>query len=219
MPWRHAVAEWTQHSCFFASHLHLWRGELHVLRGVSFQLQSGQCLQVTGPNGAGKSTLLRALCGLLPLESGQVTWNGDDTQRDPLAFHAALAYLGHYTALKTELSAAENLRYSVGLRRPTTGEDIRAQLSAVGLPMDMEHRLVRQMSAGQQRRVALARVLLQRSPLWLLDEPNSNLDVAGQAVFSRMLTAHLQNGGMAVVATHHALSLSAGLLTTLELSA
>jgi ABC-type transport system involved in cytochrome c biogenesis ATPase subunit len=80
-----------------ASALHLWRGDLHVLRGLSFELRSGHCLQLTGPNGAGKSTLLRALCGLLPLESGVVAWNGDNTQQDPLRFHASLSYLGQKT--------------------------------------------------------------------------------------------------------------------------
>jgi heme exporter protein A len=204
---------------FNATDLHLWRGDLHVLRGVSFDLQSGQCLQITGPNGAGKSTLLRALCGLLPLESGQVQWNGYDTHADHLQFHAALAYLGHHTALKAELSARENLLYSVGMRRHTTPAEAEAALTDAGLLVAHAGRLARQMSAGQQRRVALARVDLMRAPLWILDEPNSNLDSAGQAMFSRLLTTHLQGNGIAVVATHQPLQLATGTLRLLELAA
>jgi heme exporter protein A len=201
-----------------ATNLHLWRGDLHVLRGVSLELQSGQCLQISGPNGAGKSTLLRALCGLLPLESGQVQWNGHQTQADQLQFHASLAYLGHHTALKAELSARENLLYSVGMRRTTTAAEADAALVTTGLPATHCGRLVRQMSAGQQRRVALARVALMRAPVWILDEPGSNLDSDGQAMFAQLLAAHLQGEGIAIVATHHPLQLAPGLLLNLELT-
>src|SRR5258706_6901288 len=117
-----------------ASDLHLWRGDLHVLRGASLALQSGQCLQVTGPNGAGKSTLLRALCGLLPLESGQVSWNQRPTHTDVLSFHASLGYLGHHTALKGELTARENLLFAVGIRRAATKPEADEPLAPAGLP-------------------------------------------------------------------------------------
>jgi heme exporter protein A len=200
-----------------ASELHLWRGDLHVLRGLSLSIQSGQCLQITGPNGAGKSTLLRALCGLLPLESGQVVWNEQSTQADQLAYHGALAYLGHHTALKAELTARENLLFSAGLRRSIRAGEADSALHSVGLPAGYADRLVRQMSAGQQRRVALARVLLLAAPLWILDEPSANLDSSGQAMFARLLDSHLQNGGLAVVATHHALELASDALIRLEL--
>ena len=201
-----------------ASDLHLWRGDLHVLRGVSIGLQSGQCLQVTGPNGAGKSTLLRALCGLLPLESGQVMWNQLDTLADPLTFQATLAYLGHHTALKAELTARENLLYTVGMRRAATAAQAEHSLISAGLPADYSDRLVRQMSAGQQRRVALARIALQAAPLWILDEPTANLDSDGQAMFAQLLDGHLRAEGLAIVATHHPLQLSSGSLTRLELT-
>ncbi len=201
-----------------AAELHLWRGDLHVLRGISLELQSGQCLQVTGPNGAGKSTLLRALCGLLPLESGQVQWNGHDTHSDQLQFHRSLAYLGHHTALKAELSARENLLYSVGMRRVTSAAEADAALATVDLPTAHATRLVRQMSAGQQRRVALARVALLRVPLWILDEPSANLDADGQAMFTQLLTTHLRSDGIAIIATHHPLQLTPGTLHKLELA-
>ena len=199
-----------------AQTLHLWRGDLHVLRGLSFGLSAGECLQVTGANGAGKSTLLRALAGLLPLESGTVHWRGADTRGDPHAYHAELAWLGHGTALKADLSARENLRFSAGLRRPLDAGAIDAALERVGFAHG-DGRLARQMSAGQQRRVALARVLLLDCALWLLDEPTVNLDTRGRQMFEQELAAHLARGGLAVVATHHDLSLPGAALRALEL--
>lgn len=200
-----------------ADTLHLWRGDLHVLRGLSFSLDAGRCLQVTGANGAGKSSLLRALAGLLPLESGTVRWRGLDTHKDHFAFHGELAWLSHATALKADLSAQENLRYSAGLRRALGSSDIETVLERVGYTRS-DQRLARQMSAGQQRRVALARVLLLDCALWLLDEPTSNLDAGGQVMFGQILHAHLERGGLAVVATHQPLPLPASRLQNLELS-
>jgi heme exporter protein A len=202
---------------FSATDLHLWRGDLHVLRGLSFTVPAGRCLQVTGINGSGKSTLLRALCGLLPLEAGSVRWRGADTCKDRHAFHAELAWLGHGTALKGDLNAAENLRYSAGLRRTLSRADIERALASVGFA-DADQRLARQMSAGQQRRVALARVLLLDCALWMLDEPTSNLDTRGQAMFNALLNAHLQRGGLAIVATHQSLLLAPEQLQELELT-
>jgi heme exporter protein A len=189
-----------------ADNLQLWRGDRHVLRGVSFAVDAGDCLLVTGANGAGKTSLLRAVCGLLPLEGGTVSWRGQPVQADRYAFHRELAYLGHGGALKAELSARENLHFSAGLRRRLTAADIDQALNQVGLA-NIDRRLARQMSAGQQRRVALARVLLQQCRLWVLDEPTSNLDAQGQQLFSQLLMQHLKAGGIALVASHHMLPL------------
>jgi len=200
-----------------AKALHLWRGDVHVLRGLSLSVETGNCLQVSGANGVGKTSLLRALAGLLPLESGTVNWRGLDTRKDHYAFHSELAWLGHGTALKGDLSAHENLRFSAGLRRALDSTQIDAALAQVGYA-NADRRLARHMSLGQQRRVALARVLLLDCALWLLDEPASNLDSRGQDMFGQILGAHLEAGGLAIIATHQPLPVSAGRLQSLELS-
>ena len=200
-----------------AQDLHLWRGEQHVLRGASLSVDAGTCLCLVGANGAGKSSLLRVLAGLLPPESGSIRWRGTDVLRDREGLHAELAWLGHGNALKAELSADDNLRYSAGLRRALDDAAIRSTLARVGLAQ-LDARPVRQMSAGQQRRIALARVLLLGCPLWLLDEPTSNLDRAGQELFDAMLGEHLAAGGLAIVATHHELRAGGARVARLELS-
>jgi heme exporter protein A len=189
-----------------ADNLHVWRGEQHVLQGVAFTLRGACCLQVTGANGAGKTTLLRALCGLVPLEDGQIRWCGQDIREDAQSFHAELSYLGHDNGLKADLTAAENLHYAARLHRRLAPRDVAAALERVGVP-DVASLLLRRLSAGQRRRVALARMTLTGGSVWVMDEPGSNLDVLGQALVLQLLQAHLSAGGLAVVATHQALDL------------
>jgi heme exporter protein A len=200
-----------------AEELRLWRGEVPVLRGVSFVVNRGECLQVTGANGAGKTTLLRALCGLVPIEEGRICWRGTDIGADPAALHRDLAYLGHDNGLKGELTGTENLRYSVALRRRARASDCAAALARVALAGQGDLPL-RQLSAGQRRRVALARLTLMDAALWVLDEPSSNLDADGQVLLSGLLQTHLGAGGVAVVATHQNLDLPPGQLRHLSLS-
>ena len=184
--------------------LHLWRGEQHVLRGVHFALQAGQCLEVTGANGSGKTSLLRTLCGLMYPEEGRVLWNGSNVRADLPAFHAALLYLGHEPPLKADLSARENLRYWIGSRRRVAAPQLTAALERVGAGACSD-RLVRTLSAGQRRRVALAALAVLALPLWVLDEPTTNLDAAGQQLVGSLLAGQLASGGMVVAAVHHAL--------------
>jgi heme exporter protein A len=189
-----------------ADNLHLWRGEQHVLRGVEFVLAGGQCLQVTGANGAGKTTLLRALCGLVPLEAGRICWRGQDIDADREVFHSELGYLGHDNGLKGDLTAAENLGYAARLRCQVQPAEILAALVRVGVG-ELAGQRLRRMSAGQRRRVALARLTLLGGALWIMDEPGSNLDAHGQTLVRDILQQHLQSGGAAVVATHQPLGL------------
>jgi len=184
--------------------LHLWRGEQHVLRGVRFALQAGQCLEVTGANGSGKTSLLRTLCGLMYPEEGQVLWNGANVRADLRAFHAALVYLGHEPPLKADLSARENLRYWIGTRWRLAAPQLAAALERVGAGACSD-RLVRTLSAGQRRRVALAALALLAVPLWVLDEPTTNLDAAGQQLVGSLLAEQLARGGMVVAAVHQGL--------------
>ena len=169
-----------------ADNLHLWRGEQHVLRGICLDVAGGQCLQVTGANGAGKTTLLRALCGLVPLEQGRVCWRGRDIAEDPSAFHGELNYLGHDNGLKADLTAAENLRYAARCGGASAARHRRGARAHWGRPT-AAGQLLRRLSAGQRRRVALARLTLTGGSLWILDEPGSNLDARGQALLIELI--------------------------------
>ena len=185
--------------------LHMWRGERHVLRDVSLELHSGEILQLTGSNGAGKTTLLRILGGLIYPEEGRVLWAGADIRADLRAYHAQLAYVGHEPPLKSDLTARENLRYWVGVRRRLAPAAIDRALDEVGAD-EWRDRAARTLSAGQKRRVALAGLKLLAAPLWLLDEPTTNLDTAGQILVSRMIEQHAANGGLVIAAVHHELA-------------
>lgn len=192
------------------SGLHLWRGDRHVLKGVSLRLQAGEALQMLWPNGVGKTSLLRVVAGLLPAESGSVQWNGQSTTTHVEAFAHDLAYLGHDLALKADLTVAENLRYALGLRRAWNAGRVQTTLQQLGID-PLADRLVRQLSAGQQRRVALARLTLWDARLWLLDEPAANLDATGQAQVVAVIEQHLAFGGCVLLSTHQALQVQQGI--------
>lgn len=187
--------------------VHVWRGERHVLRGVTLEVRRGELLQVTGPNGTGKTTLLRVISGLLRPESGAVSWRGAAIADGRTAYQQALAYASHEPALKSDLSALENLRFMVGLRRRVTPQELRANLQRTGVAecADLPARVL---SAGQRRRVAMARVLACEAPLWLLDEPYTNLDSAGSRLLSSLLVEHVAAGGLAVVVAHQPLDMA-----------
>jgi heme exporter protein A len=186
--------------------VHVWRGNRHVLRGVSLTLGAGQLLHVSGPNGTGKTTLLRVICGLLRPEQGTVSWLGKAISSVRAEYQAALAYASHEPALKGDLTALENLRFAVGLKRRVTLQELRASLDRTGVAgcADLPARVL---SAGQRRRVAMARVVAMGAPLWLLDEPFTNLDAAGTALMSSLLQSHVAGGGSALVVAHQELAL------------
>jgi heme exporter protein A len=184
-----------------ADRLHLWRGERHVLRAVSVAVRAGEAVHLAGPNGAGKTTLLRTLAGFLWPEEGSIRWCGRPIAADPDGYAGATAYLGHDNGLKADLTAGENLHYLTRIRRPADDAELAAMLSRVGLAGRAEAPL-RTLSAGQRRRVAMARVALSGAPLWLLDEPFTNLDVAAVGILTGLITDHVDAGGLAVFTAH-----------------
>ncbi len=178
-----------------------------MLKGVSLTLGPRQLLQVAGPNGTGKTTLLRVACGLLRPELGRVTWQGQPISSSRIEYQDALAYASHEPALKGDLTALENLRFTVGLKRRVTAQELRAALGSTGVAecADLPARVL---SAGQRRRVAMARVLAMNASLWLLDEPFTNLDAAGTELMSALLQSQVERGGSALVVAHHDLKLN-----------
>ena len=192
------------------------RGHRRLFSGVDFALRSGDWLHVRGANGAGKTSLLRILAGLARPDAGAVQWNGVDIAQASDAFRSALAWFGHHTGLKGELSAVENLRLAASLDGASLDvRGARAALEQTGLA-GREHLPLRALSQGQRRRVLLARVLARRARLWVLDEPLAALDPSGVALVERMLEKHLADGGSAVVTSHQPLAL--GGAQTLELA-
>ncbi len=168
------------------------RGGRRVIAGLSFEAGEGSALIVTGPNGAGKTSLLRALAGFLPIEAGGFALDGGDSER---TVGEQAHYLGHADGVKNALTAGENLAFAAAMLGGDASRSAQlAALAALGLAhvIDFPARLL---SAGQKRRAALARLLVARRPLWLLDEPMTALDVAAQSALAGVMRAHLEGGG------------------------
>ena len=176
------------------------RGGITILSGITFQLAPGQALILRGPNGIGKTTFLRTIAGLQPPVAGRIVYPGD-----------GLAYGGHADAVKTTLTVSENLAFWARIHGTGTPQ---AAMSALNLT-DLAHRPAQSLSAGQRRRLGLARLLLTGRRLWLLDEPTVSLDAGSAALWTDALRAHLGRGGSALLASHIDLSLPEA--ATLEL--
>lgn len=177
------------------------RNEEPVFGPLEFSVGAGEALLVQGGNGSGKTTLLRVLAGLLRADHGEILIQGRPAMPELRA--RAVAYLGHLSALKGELSVLENLEFLCGLHGRRPGQSIDAALAVVGMA-GYEDAAARQLSAGQKKRVGLARMWLAPAPLWLLDEPYANLDLDGINLVNRMISAHLRDGGATLVTTHGA---------------
>ncbi|MFA5683596.1 MAG: heme ABC exporter ATP-binding protein CcmA [Lysobacteraceae bacterium] len=177
------------------------RNDERIFGPLDLHVQRGEALLVEGGNGAGKTTLLRVLAGLLPATEGRILIRGQRADHDAIARNALL--LGHLLGHKGELTALENLRFAMGLFGRRDGADPEAALADVGLA-GHEEQPARMLSAGQRKRLALARLSLLPAPLWLLDEPFANLDLEGIALVNRLIDRHLAGDGAALITSHGA---------------
>ncbi|MBL6928675.1 MAG: heme ABC exporter ATP-binding protein CcmA [Rhodospirillales bacterium] len=192
---------------FTGSDLLCIRGERMVFTGLDFEVAAGGALILVGPNGSGKSSLLRLMARLLKPAAGAMAWNGEDVSDDPDAHNARLHYVGHMDAVKPVLSVAENVRFWAGLR-PNGAADPQAATARALETFGISHLADipgRFLSAGQRRRVNLARIIASPAPLWLLDEPTTALDKEAIASLEGAITRHQRGGGMVVLATHAAI--------------
>lgn len=199
-----------------ADNLECVRGERRLFSGLGFRLEAGELLFLQGRNGAGKTSLLRMLIGLLPPEAGKIRWRGQAIGSDE--FRADLCYLGHLNAIKEELTPLENLLGSARLADESLSEEEALDaLAQVGLA-GREDLACKYLSQGQKRRVALARLVKERRPLWILDEPFVALDTAAVDWLAGLIGGHLQRGGLAVMTTHQPVDIPAGTVREFRLS-
>lgn len=195
------------------------RGERQLFRGINCRLESGRWLYVTGANGVGKTSLLRMVCGLAPIDAGQILWDGTPihTQRD--AYYQDLFYLGHANALQESMTVMENLRFRCALAGvamdSAAAPDVLARFGLKG----RQNQLVRHLSQGLKRRVALSRLALSPARLWVLDEPFVAMDEAGVRLLANLIATHLGQGGLAVLTSHQQVDIGTIPAQLLELGA
>jgi heme exporter protein A len=193
------------------------RGDRLLFTGLSFDLEAGTLLHVRGRNGSGKTTLLRAVCGLLTPDAGEILWTGESTRKLAEDFHRDTLYFGHLNGIKGDLTGVENLRVSSTLDGDGSGDDaLWDALEQMGLA-GFEDLPTRVLSQGQKKRVALARLLLSRAPLWILDEPFTALDVDAVDRLQLLIAEHVAADGIALITTHQEVPLTSGQIRRLHL--
>ena len=186
------------------------RGDRALFTGVHFDVEPGEWLHVRGANGCGKTSLLRLLAGLSQPAQGEIHWHGEPVNRDAGGFRSDLLYLGHHAAVKEELTAIENLQLASELDGiALSREDALAALKRFGL-QGREDLPVRFLSAGQKRRVLLARLLARKARLWILDEPFTALDTRAVQMLGGLIGEHVAGGGMAIVTSHQQIPIGGG---------
>ncbi len=185
------------------------RDERVLFEDLNFSINAGEIIQVEGPNGSGKTTLLRIISGLSGAYEGNMYWKGEDVSSARIDFLSNLLYLGHKPGVKTILTPVENLRALMGIRKNVTDKEIHGALKKVGL-YGYEDVPCHNLSAGQHRRVALARLYLSNDALWVLDEAFTAIDKAGVKELELLLAERAENGGAVILTTHHELQLENG---------
>ncbi|MFQ5509871.1 MAG: cytochrome c biogenesis heme-transporting ATPase CcmA [Leptospirillia bacterium] len=193
------------------------RGDRRLFEDVAFSLGRGELLHVRGPNGAGKTTLLRMICGLVRPVAGTILWGGEPIASLGDDYHRQMIYVGHKNAIKDDLTGRENLLISSrisGFR--VSQQDAAAALSRMGLK-GYDRLPASVLSQGQRRRTALARLLVTKAPLWVLDEPFNALDVDAVKTLQDAIGAHITAGGMALLTTHQEVAIEGGRVTELRL--
>lgn len=207
------------------NHARLWADDLTCERsdrllfcGLNLEVNGGEALQVHGPNGSGKTSLLRILCGLALPSAGEVRWRGLDIFANPLDYRAEIVYVGHHNGVKLELSPLENLRVAQAFTARPSGISPFHALERFDL-VGFEDTPARALSAGQRRRIALARLLTNQARIWVLDEPFTALDRSGVKIMESIIQTQLKAGGLVIFTTHQPIRLAAGPAKALHLSA
>jgi heme exporter protein A len=204
--------------CLEAHGLECIRDDRRLFAELDFRIAPGQALLLEGRNGSGKTSLLRILCGIRLPEAGEVTWCGEDIFRLGPDYHEHTSYVGHRDGVKLDLTPLENLSMAQALGKPRSGVALEGALEQVDLG-GFEDVPTRNLSAGQQRRLGLARLLVTSAQLWILDEPFTSLDRHGIEVVEALLDAHLANDGMLALTSHHTINLRRARVHRINLSA
>lgn len=193
------------------------RGDHCLFKGLNFTLQTGELLHLRGSNGSGKTSLLRTICGLMAPANGRIFWQGKNIRSIREEYFNELIYLGHLGAIKGELSALENLRLACRLAGlPDVEDNLLMALTKMGL-RGREDLPTKVLSAGQKRRVALARLLAHDAKLWVLDEPFNALDVAAVELLKQLIADHVCAGGMVILTTHQEVEIETGKIRHINL--
>jgi len=191
-----------------ARDLSMSRDDRPLFENLSLSLNPGRVQQIEGPNGSGKTTLLRIMCGLILADEGDIEFNGQNIRTARLEFQEQLAYLGHLHGIKEELTVIENLTFMQKLfSSQDSDHDLLALLETVGLA-GFEYSPARTLSAGQRRRLGIARVLLSDAAIWVMDEPYTAMDRKGIKMVEALISAHCERGGIALVTSHQSMALA-----------
>ena len=201
---------------FSANSLTCLRNDVVLFSGLEFTLEGGEILQIQGPNGSGKSSLLRILCGLALPDAGEILWNEKNIYDYRYDYFKELSYIGHVNGIKTELTALENLVIAGALAAAGNGISYQEVLEKIGLA-EYENIPAQKLSSGQRRRLALARLLITNTRLWILDEPFTALDDYGKQLIKDMIVTHATGNGITVLASHDPIDIHHCNITTINL--